>query len=269
VSESFDDEELEGLCRRYATEAEARRLLYRAGFPERFIPAFSTPGAFWFDVNREISLGRMENGCTKIREVVRKDFPGASVSPTSPTAQQVTSPPAPSPSPAQAQSTSSSEGEPPGSRTQIRVAIIGGAAAVVAATIAIIPNLSGDDGSKKNSPSPTTSNSVVIDPDGGIRPHISINPTSGPVKATEIKVRATGFQSNESVKIEFFKGPGLTKFDGPYGSEKTWQADKNGVVSEELPVPDDVCCAGGELYVRVTSVKRHSEASDQATFTLT
>jgi len=263
VSESFDDEELEGLCRRYNTEAEARRLLYRAGFPEGFIPAFSTPGAFWFDINRELTLGRMENGCPRIREVVRRDFPGAAA-PQAPTPSQQTAPP-PTPSP----STARTPSEPPGSRTQIRVAVIGGAAAIVAATVAaIIPNLSGGDDHKKNDPSSSASNSVLAESSGGMQPKVSINPISGSAKTTEIKVRATGFQPHESVKIEFVEGSGLTKFDGPYGSENTWYADKNGVVSEDLPIPRDVCCAGGKLIVRVTSVDRHSRASDKTTFTL-
>lgn len=291
MPESFTSEELAGLRRRYRTQVDAVHLLDRAGFPEDHIPTFTTASVFWHDINTQLSNGRMPGGRDTILAQALRDYPGfeASIMPPVqglPSTMQNSSL---STLPGASPQVSPPQAEPPGSKTQLWVAVIGGLVTIIVAAITIIPSLMGNsDAKSEDSPKPSTSSSNDAKteaspsssttprkvPSLNVDPHwrlqeVSITPTSGPAQTTNIKVHATGFLPNEEVKIEFDRGSGLTNFDGPYGSEKNWYADKNGVVSEELPIPDEVCCAGGKLFVRITSISRHSEASDQTTFTLT
>ncbi|WP_328750553.1 hypothetical protein OHT57_34010 [Streptomyces sp. NBC_00285] len=297
MQESFSPAELAQICQKYRTHVDAMQLLDAAGFPSDHAPssaAFTTASSFWKDVNRQLSAGRMVDGRNKIWAQVLSDFPAIQFNatphqheaaassqdiPVSSGGQATTQTRRPDPP-----GSASSQEPPGGSKIAIIVASIGAGAVIVAALIAAAPILIGEDEPEdKESPSPSApvSASVLVTPDGPplppsssptTRPQISINPASGPGGITDIKVRATGFVPNEDVKIEFDKGTGLTKFEGPYNSEHVYRADKNGVVAEEIPVPGDsvgVCCSGGKLIVRVTSVERHSKASDQTPYTLT
>ncbi|MEU9242849.1 hypothetical protein [Streptomyces sp. NPDC048385] len=292
MPESFTSAELAQIRERYRTQDEALQLLDEA---QVTLPNthFKSAKFFWAEVNRQLLLGMAPGGKDRILNAAQQEYPGAQLGST--TSQQIMSGQQTNPGPPTTQAPTQ-PAQPPSSvpppetpsSIQLKTAIIGGLVTVAVAAIAIIPNLtSSGDAKQKDSATPTTSitgsasnsQTPLIDPNGGItgtpaliRPQISINPTSGKAGSTDVTVHATGFLPHEDVKIEFDRGTGLTKFEGPYNSENVYRANGNGVVTEEIPVPGEyvgVCCSGGKLSVRITSVSRHSSASDHTLFTLT
>lgn len=72
-----------------------------------------------------------------------------------------------------------------------------------------------------------------------------------------VTVSGSDFQPGEDVRVELFDGAGLQKFDGPYGLGD-FPADGDGVLQPvTVTVPDEICCAGATVQMRVTGRSSH------------
>lgn len=94
---------------------------------------------------------------------------------------------------------------------------------------------------------------------------LAVNPAQGPA-GSSFSLSASGFQPRETVRIEYYEGPNLKHFNGPYVVDDV-PASSIGEVSGEFVINREICCAGGEITIRVTG--RQSHNSGRARFLLT
>lgn len=100
---------------------------------------------------------------------------------------------------------------------------------------------------------------------GGVSPTISVEPTQGKPGST-FHASVKGFHAGEVVRLELFRGANLLRFDGPY-LLRDIAVPADGDASIDATMPEEICCAGGTVLVRATSIGRHIAAPDSV-FTL-
>jgi azurin len=76
-------------------------------------------------------------------------------------------------------------------------------------------------------------------------------------------VSGSGFQTNETVRVEIFEGPGLQRYAGPYLKGDFAANDQGNFQSDSLVVDSELCCAGAQITIRSTGKTSKNVAQQQ------